>query len=175
MLILRKMTSVWKPIQLFLKWRKQNQFFCNPAYKNSELMFFFFPFLLGVLNASFSYVFLRKISYFFYLILLQLFSFRIIPGPPRLAIAVCGARTLVKIFFRKFIIKSWSLSWSLECSNTRGIEFWISELRELDILKHKWKFPYICPAVGQAERILTSSVAWMYVTVKTCFCPYRFL
>ena len=130
----------------------------------------FFPFLLGVLNASFSYVFLRKISYFFYLILLQLFSFRIIPGPPRLAIAVCGARTLVKIFFRKFIIKSWSL----ERSNTRGIDFWISELRELDSLKHKWKFPYICPAVGQTERIVTSSVAWMYVTGKTCFCPYRF-
>ena len=105
---------------------------------------------------------------------MQLFSFGIVPGPPRLAIAVCGARTLVKIFFRKFIIKSWSLSWSLERSNTRGIEFWISELRELDILKHKWKFPYICPAVGQVERILTSSVAWMYVTVKTCFCPYRF-
>ena len=41
---------------------------------------------------------------FFTLILLQLFSFRIIPGPPRLAIAICGARTLVKIFFRKFII-----------------------------------------------------------------------
>ena len=26
--------------------------------------------------------------------------------PPRLATAICGARTLVKIFFRKFIIKS---------------------------------------------------------------------
>ena len=40
---------------------------------------------------------------------MHLFSFRIIPGPPRLATAICGARSLVKIFFRKFIIKSWSL------------------------------------------------------------------
>ena len=39
-------------------------------------------------------------------LLSKLFSFRIIPGPPRLAIAICGARTLVKILFRKFIIKS---------------------------------------------------------------------
>ena len=33
-------------------------------------------------------------------------------------------------------------------------------------LKTKWKFPYICPAVGQTEGILTSSVMWMYITVK---------
>ena len=39
--------------------------------------------------------------------------------------------------------------------------FWISELRELNILR-----TYICPAVGQMEGILTSSVIWMYVTVK---------
>ena len=51
------------------------------------------------------FFFVRSVI-FFTLILLQLFSFGIIPGPPRLAIAVCGARTLVKIFFRKFIMKS---------------------------------------------------------------------
>ena len=42
-----------KTMKLFLKWRKQNQFFCNPAYKNSELMFCFLFFLI-VLNVSFS-------------------------------------------------------------------------------------------------------------------------
>ena len=41
------------------------------------------------------FFFVRSVI-FFTLILLQLFSCRIIPGPPRLAIAVCGARTLVK-------------------------------------------------------------------------------
>ena len=43
-----------------------------------------------------SYVFLCKISHFFTLILLQLFSFRMIPGPSTLAMAVFGARTLEK-------------------------------------------------------------------------------
>ena len=41
-----------KQMNLFLKWRKQNHFFCNPAYKNSKLLF------------CFSYVFLRKIIIF---------------------------------------------------------------------------------------------------------------
>ena len=48
--------------------------------------------------------------------------------------------------------------------------FWISGLRELNILgplkTAKRRFPYICPAIGQTEGILTSSVIWMYVTVK---------
>ena len=35
---------IMKQMNLFLKWRKQNQFFCNPAYKNSKLLFCFsFP------------------------------------------------------------------------------------------------------------------------------------
>ena len=35
---------IMKQMKLFLKWRKQNQFFCNPAYKNSKLLFCFsFP------------------------------------------------------------------------------------------------------------------------------------
>ena len=105
---------------------------------------FCFPLILGVLNASFSYVFLCKIIifaisplhiflktdeslllspfFFFTLIYLQLFSFCIIPGLPRLATAICGARTLVKIFFRKFIIKSWSLE-VLERKRNSSIPF----------------------------------------------------
>ena len=55
---------IMKQMNLFLKWRKQNQFFCNPAYRNSISYCFVFPFLLRVLNASFSYVFLRKIIIF---------------------------------------------------------------------------------------------------------------
>ena len=39
-----------------LKMKKAEPIFCNPAYKNSELLFCFL-FLLRVLNASFSYVF----------------------------------------------------------------------------------------------------------------------
>ena len=48
-------------------------------------------------------------------------------------------------------------------------QYWMSKRRELNILgplKTKRKFPFICPAVGQTEGILTSSVIWMYVTVK---------
>ena len=38
------LTRIMKQMKLFLKWRKQNQFFCNPAYKNSKLLFCFsFP------------------------------------------------------------------------------------------------------------------------------------
>ena len=67
--------------------------FCNPVYKNSELMHVLFSF--------------PPSTSFFTLILLQLFFFRIILGLPRLATAISGARTLVKIFFRKVIIKSY--------------------------------------------------------------------
>ena len=49
---------------------------------------------------------LQKSTFYPDCTLSKLFSFPIIPGAPRLAIAICGARTLVKIFFRKFIIKS---------------------------------------------------------------------
>ena len=49
---------------------------------------------------------LQKSTFFLTALLSKLFSFRIIPGPPRLTIAICRARTLVKILFRKFIIKS---------------------------------------------------------------------
>ena len=48
-------------------------------------------------------------------------------------------------------------------------QYWMSERRELNILgplKTKRKFPFICPAVEQTEGILTSSLIWMYVTVK---------
>ena len=84
---------------------------------------FSFLFLLRVLDASFSYVFLLKIiifaisfklhnhfkadeslllstSFFFTLMLLQLFSFCIIRGLPRLATAICGARTLKNILLK---------------------------------------------------------------------------
>ena len=46
--------------EIILKMKKAEPIFCNPAYKNSEPLFYF-PFLLRVLNASFSDVFLRKI------------------------------------------------------------------------------------------------------------------
>ena len=46
--------------EIILKMKKAEPIFCNLAYKNSELLFYF-PFLLRVLNASFSDVFLRKI------------------------------------------------------------------------------------------------------------------
>ena len=50
----------------------------------------------------------------------------------------------------------------LEAFRAKGIKYF-------GHLKTKWNFPYICPAVGQTEGILTSSVIlimWMYVTVK---------
>ena len=47
----------------------------------------------------------------------------------------------------------------LEAFRAKGIKYF-------GPLKTKWKFPYICPAVGETEGILTSSVIWMYVTVK---------
>ena len=49
--------------EIILKMKKAEPIFCNPGYKNSQLMFCF-PLLLRVLNASFSYVFLRKIKMF---------------------------------------------------------------------------------------------------------------
>ena len=53
-------------------------------------------------------------------------------------------------------------------SSTRGIlNFRANGIKYFGPLKTKWKFPYIiCPTVGQTEGILTSSVTWMYVTVK---------
>ena len=49
--------------EIILKMKKAEPIFCNPGYKNSQLMLCF-PLLLRVLNASFSYVFLRKIKMF---------------------------------------------------------------------------------------------------------------
>ena len=68
---------------------------------------------------------------------MQLFSFRIILGPPRQVTAICGATTLVKIFFRKFIIKSWSLEviWAVYKSwmGTRGRGHWDACVGTLDL------------------------------------------
>ena len=60
----------------------------------------------------------------------------------------------------KFRIKQ-SITRGILNSRAKGIEYF-------GPLKTKWKFPYICPSVGQTEEILTSSVIWMYVyiTVK---------
>ena len=58
----------------------------------------------------------------------------------------------------------------MEQSSTRGIlNFRARGIKYFGPLKTKWKFPYICPAVGQTEGILTSSVIlimWVLVTVK---------
>ena len=58
----------------------------------------------------------------------------------------------------------------MEQSSTRSIlNFRARGIKYFGPLKTKWKFPYICPAVGQTEGILTSSVIlimWVLVTVK---------
>ena len=55
------------------------------------------------------------------------------------------------------------LKFRIEESNTRGIlNFRAERIKYFGPLH----FRYICPAVGQMEGILTSSVIWMYVTVK---------
>ena len=62
--------------------------------------------------------------------------------------------------------KKW-LKFRIEQSSTEGIlNFRAKGIKYFGPLKTKWKFPYICPAVGETEGILTSSVIWMYVTVK---------
>ena len=61
------------------------------------------------------------------------------------------------------------LKFRIKQSITRGIlNFRAKGIEYFGPLKTKWKFPYICPSVGQTEGILTSSVIWMYVyiTVK---------
>ena len=63
---------------------------------------------------------------------MQLFSFCIILGLPRQVTAICGAMTVVKIFFRKFIIKSCSLEvvWAVYKSGpgTRGRGHWDGDI-----------------------------------------------
>ena len=55
------------------------------------------------------------------------------------------------------------LKFRIEESNTRGIlNFRAEGIKYFGPLH----FAYICPAVGQMQVILTSSVIWMYVTVK---------
>ena len=67
-------------------------------------------------------------------------------------------------------IKARENKFSLEVNIAVLGAFWIShaakEIEYFGLLNTTWKFPYICPAVGQTEGILTSSVIWMYVTVK---------
>ena len=59
------------------------------------------------------------------------------------------------------------LKFRIKQSSTRGIlNFRAKRIKYFGPLKTKWKFPYICPAVRQTDGILTSSVIWMYVTVK---------
>ena len=60
--------------------------------------------------------------------------------------------------------KKW-LKFRIKQGNTRGsLNFRAKGMKYFGPLKTKWKFPYICPAVGEMDGILTS--IWMYVTVK---------
>ena len=62
--------------------------------------------------------------------------------------------------------KKW-LKFRIKQSSTRGIlNFRATGMEYFGLLKTKRKFPCICPAVGQMEGILTSSVKWMYITVR---------
>ena len=61
--ILETVDTYYEIDEIILKMKKAEPIFCNPVYKNSELMFRFL-FLLRVSNASFSYVFPRKIIIF---------------------------------------------------------------------------------------------------------------
>ena len=62
-----------------------------------------------------------------------------------------------------FLYQGKWLKFRIEESNPRGIlNFRADGIKYFGPLH----FAYICPTVGQMEGILTSSVIWMYVTVK---------